>query len=188
PGAAFAQFDFRTRSHVVFRFLEQFKQSIHRLAIDLRRFEQRPAFVSDPIDAAMGVVAVGIANVVLHVSDKLVGPVEEINGTVRRNIDRSGTEIRIVRLDQVFDRLPFQAGAVLADLHPEDALETNDVAVEEISLKVIREMAAGDQAGAGAGTRGALPELLHLSVFRRVIKMTAESRSEEGFVAGRIGN
>src|SRR5439155_1320942 len=77
---------------------------------------------------------------------------------------------------------------VLADLHPEDALETNDVAVEEISLKVIREMAAGDQAGAGAGTRGALPELLHLSVFRRVIKMTAESRSEEGFVAGRIGN
>src|SRR2546430_10152439 len=52
------------------------------------------------------------------------------------------TLFRSVRFHQVFDRLAFQTRAVLADLHAEDALKTDDVAVQKISLPVVREMPA----------------------------------------------
>src|SRR5256886_3883333 len=98
------------------------------------------------------------------------------------------TLFRSVRFHQVFDRLAFQTRAVLADLHAEDALKTDDVAVQKISLPVVREMPAVNQARAGAGTRGAFPEFLHVRVLRRVFEVAAEGGSEIAVVAGRVGD
>ena len=101
----FAQFDLRARPHVVLRFLEQFEQLVQRLAVDPRRFEQWPALTGYPVDAPVRVVAVRVANVVLHVPDELVGPIEKIDRAVRGDVHRHRAEVRIVGFDQVFHRL-----------------------------------------------------------------------------------
>ena len=124
----------------------------------------------------------------LHVADKLVGPVEEINRAVRSHVHSHGAKVRVVRFHQVLERLAFQTRAVLADLHAEDALKANDVAVQKISLPVVRKVPAVNQARAGAGTRGAFPEFLHVRVLRRVFEVAAEGGSEVAVVAGRVGD
>ena len=124
----------------------------------------------------------------LHVPDQLIGPVQKIEGTVRRHIDRDRAEIRIIRFHQIFQRLAFQAGARFGHFHSKDALEANNVAVQKISLELIRKMPAGNHAGSRTGTRGALPEFLHFRVFGGVVQVAAEGRAEIVVVAGRIGD
>src|SRR5438046_8332414 len=186
--AVHAQFDFRAGARVVFRFPEPVEEILDGLAVDAGRLEQRPALVSDPVNAPVRVVAVRVANVVLHMSDELVGPVQEVDRACWRDVPPDRAEVRVVRFDEVLERLAFEAGALLAYSDAEDALEPNDIAVQKIALKIVGEMPAGNQAGAGAGPRGPLPKLVQLRVLRRVIEMAAEGRTEIAVVSGRIGN
>src|SRR5258706_14865850 len=74
----------------VFWLFQQIKQFVDRLSGNLDRLQQRPAFVSDAINAAVFTVTARIAQIVLHVSDDWVVPIEEIDGTVRTDFEIGG--------------------------------------------------------------------------------------------------
>jgi hypothetical protein len=82
----------------------------------------------------------------------------------------AGRKFGIGGRDQMFESLTLQAGTFVGDFDAEDALEADDVEVEVIALELLGEVAAGEDAGAGARTRGAFPELLHAGVLRRVVE------------------
>ena len=172
----------------VLRLLEKFQQGFDRLAVDLLRRQKRAAFVGDAIDAAEAHGAVGVTEMVLQVADDRVVPVGEVEGAVGSGGDRGGTEVRVAGGNQILEGLTLQAGAFLVDLHAEDPLEADDVQVEEISLELVGEVAAGDHARAGAWARRTVPELLHAGMLRRVVDASAEGRAEVGVVAGGIGH
>jgi hypothetical protein len=71
-GVVLVQLDLRQLAREVLRLLEQIEQRRDGLAVDLRRVHERPAFVRDPIQPAVIVVAIGVADVVLHVADDRV--------------------------------------------------------------------------------------------------------------------
>src|SRR5438128_15462 len=90
-----AKLDARPIADVVFRLLEQVEESLDRFAGNLDGLEQRPAGISDAVDAAMGLIPTRIAQVMLHVADDGVLPIEEIHGAVRADLDSVRTEIWI---------------------------------------------------------------------------------------------
>ena len=181
-----AQLHLRSRPHIVFRRLEQRQQSVHRFAKNLRRRQQRTTFVGNAVDAAVLLVAVGVADVMLQMADELLTPVEEIDRAVRGTTDGGGAEVRVVGFDQVFQRLPFQSAPFFRHLHPKNPLKADDVKVEEIPLPVLREMPAADHARAGTGPVGAGPKLRHGRVLLRVREIAAEGGGEEVLVARRV--
>ena len=72
--------------------------------------------------------------------------------------------------------------------HPVNPLETDDVAVEEIALEFLGEVAAREDPGAGTGARRPVPELIHRGVFLGVVDMPAERRCEIAIVARGVGD
>ena len=82
--------DWLPQNHLVWTILGAVK------VMDLSRFEERAAFVGHAINAAMSMIAIWIANVVLHVADDRIVPIEEIDRAIRRDIDCGGAEIRII--------------------------------------------------------------------------------------------
>src|SRR5215831_4688416 len=188
PEVVFGEFDFRPFTHLVFGCFEQIEQGRNRLPIDFRGLRQFPAFISHAVNPAMGVIAIWITEMMLHMADDRVLPVAEINRAVRPNIHRYRAEVRIARTDERFERLAPQAGAVLADFDAVDSLEPDDVGVEKISLELFREKAAGEDGRAGARTGRASPEFLHRFVFGWIIYVAAERRSEVTVVPRAIGD
>ena len=93
--SAAAQLGLDPVAHAVFRLLEQVEQPLDRLAGDLHRLEQRPALVGDPVDAAVGPVAAGVAEVVLHVADDRVLPLEEVDRPVGPHLDVGRPEVGV---------------------------------------------------------------------------------------------
>ncbi len=124
----------------------------------------------------------------LQVADQLLAPIEEVDRAVRRATDGGGAEVRVVGLDQVFERFSLETGTILRHLHAENPLKANHIAVEEIPLPVVGKMPAADHAGAGAGAAGASPELGHARVLLRIGEIATEGGGEEVLVAGGIGN
>src|SRR5438552_1458848 len=105
-GVASAKLDARPVADVVFRLLEQVEEPLDRLAGDLDGLEQRPAGIRDAVDAAMSLVPTWIAQVMLHVADDGILPVEEIHGAIRADLDSVRAEIRVGGIN---DRLQFSA-------------------------------------------------------------------------------
>ena len=58
--------------------LTDFPERFDRLAVNLRRFDQRTRFVGHSPDAAVAVVAMGFAQVVLQMADQGIVPVDDI--------------------------------------------------------------------------------------------------------------
>ena len=83
---------------VVLRLLEQVEQRGDRLAVDLGGLSSGRPSIRDAVDAAVLVVAVGVAQVVLHVADDRVVPVGEVDRAVRTDVDAGGAEVRIARM------------------------------------------------------------------------------------------
>src|SRR5262249_9594339 len=128
-------------------------------------------------------------DVVLHVADERLVPVQKIQRAVGSDADRRGTKVRVIRFDQMIGNgLALDPRAFLLNLHAVNALETNHVQVEEIPLKILREMAAGKDARAGTWTRGLLPELPHMGMFGGIIEIAAEGRTKIAVIAGGIGD
>ncbi len=71
---------------------EQFLDRVRRRSGGRR---ECAAVVGDPVHPAVDPVAAGIPQVVLHVADDRVLPVEEIDGPVRPNLDVGRPEIRV---------------------------------------------------------------------------------------------
>ena len=166
--------------------LQQFEQRRNGFAVNLGLLQQRTALVSDAIDAPVLVITVGIAQVMLHVSDDRIVPVGEIDRAVGPQLDVDRPEVGIGRGHDVLQRFPFDARAVFSDLDAINALETDDVQVEEIVLELFREMATAKHAGRRARTRGPVPELAHAGMLGRVIEAAAERCIEVIRVAGGV--
>src|SRR5439155_3002676 len=161
---------------VVFRLLEQVEEALDRLAGDLDRLEQRPAGIRDAVDAPMSLVPTWIAQMMLHVSDDGILPIEEIHGAVRADLDRVRAEIRVGGIN---DRLQFSAAvarALFADLVLENALEADHVGDEIVALEIVGKMSAAQNGGARRGARPLVKDRLHFRVLARVIDMSRESR------------
>ena len=70
--------------------LQVLQQFGNARAGDLRGFHQRTRRIRDAVDAAVFVVAVRVTRVVLHVADQRVVPVNEVERTVRRELQVKG--------------------------------------------------------------------------------------------------
>src|ERR1041384_191823 len=156
---------------------------LDRLTGNGSRLQQGPRGIGHSINSPVQMIAARIAQVMLPVADNRFLPIQKINRAVGRNVHARGTKIRIVRLhERRLQGFARKTGILLLDLDPVNALETDDIDVEKISLKFIGKMAAGQNARARTGTRGTLPELFHARVFAGKIDVTAESVAEIGVV------
>ena len=121
--------------------------------------QQRPALVGDAVDAAVRAVAAGVAEVVLHVADDRVLPVEEVDGAVRPDLEVRRAEVRIGGGDDRLHLGAGEAGTLVLDLVLEDALEADHVGHQQVALVRLGEVPAGEDLDAGAGPGPLLVDL-----------------------------
>ena len=112
--------------------------------VDRHRLDKRAAGVGDAVDAAMHVVAQGIAGIVLHVANEDVVPVDHVQGAIGSELKIHRAEVAIAALQQVLPESGLPAGAVVHDLVLLDAEESDGIAQDDISLHFVREVAGGD--------------------------------------------
>ncbi len=160
---AAAQFNPRAVAHAVDGMLQVLQQRLDRLAVDLDRLLQRPALHREAKDSAVLVVAVGIANVVLHVTDDGVVPVRNIQRAVFANDGVRGTKVAIFAIEQLkpgrspdFAELSLLAVAFAIQVVLLDAQETDRVADQEIVAACLRESGSDDRIAFAATGRNSL--------------------------------
>ncbi len=113
----------------------------------------------------MHTVAVGIAEVVLHVADDRVLPIGEPESAVGTHFEIGRPEVGIAGGDHWFDFGAGKAGAVVVELVLQDSLKADDVANEEISLEFIWEVPAGENLDTGTGAGSLLVDLGGVACF-----------------------
>ena len=148
---ALAQLDLGQFASLVLGLLEQVQESGDGLALDLGGLHERTPLVGNAIDAPVLVAAVRVTQMVLHVTDDRLMPIGEVNRAIRARANANRAEVRIGGRNQILQRFTLQARAILGDLDPEHALEGNHVQVQEVALKLLGEVAAGQDTGARAG-------------------------------------
>ena len=82
----------------------------------------------------MDVIAAGIAEMMLHVADDRVLPLQEINRAVGANFDVGWPEIGIIGLDERLDFGANETGICVRDFVLQDTEKTDDVWDEQIAL------------------------------------------------------
>src|SRR5262249_19613359 len=122
-----SQFDAGPVAHAVFRLLQHVEQLVERLAGNGNRLIQRPAFVGYAINAAMLAVAARVAQVVLHVADDRVLPIEEVKRSIWADFQIAGAEVRVSRANNRLLLDAPEAGAVVFELVAQNALKANHV-------------------------------------------------------------
>ena len=85
-GVSSAEFDPGAIAHPVLGAFEEFEQFSERLIRDEIWPHRGPALDGDPVDPSMVAIPAGISQVMLHVADDGVVPVEEIEGPVRADL------------------------------------------------------------------------------------------------------
>ena len=171
---AAAQFDFGPVSYAVVLAFQQFQQTCHRLAGDLRQLGRLPAFVAQSVDAAVFAVAVRVAQVVLHVADDRVLPVGNVQGSVRPHLGIYRAEVRISAQQHRLEFAAPECCSVVFDLVPEHALHTDAVRHGQRATVVFREVAAAEELHPTAGARALLVHLRGAAMFHRVRQVAAE--------------
>ena len=131
-------------------------------------------------------VAAGVAEVVLHVADERILPVEKVNGAVRPDFDIGRAEIRIGRGEDRFHFGRGQARARVLRLVLQNALESNDIGHEQVALILFGESATAEDFHARTGPRALLVDLRRMRVLVRIIEMSGEKRSVVGVGPGAV--
>ena len=90
----------------------------------------------------MGVVAIGVAERVLHVADQGVEPVDDVECSIGTELEGDRAEIGVGRLQKRLDRRAREARTVVLDPIPQDALKADVVIEEIVTLRVIGKVAA----------------------------------------------
>ena len=90
----------------------------------------------------MEVVAAGVAEVVLHVPDDWILPVQNVQGTVAADFHVAGAEIAIGRVQDGFDFLREEASTLLFKLVLSHSLEPDHVSDQQIAAIGFREVLA----------------------------------------------
>src|SRR5688572_33221941 len=83
-----AQFNLGEFARAVLGLFQQIQQGRNWLAMNLFRFEQWPAGIGNPVNAAVLLITIWIAQMMLHVPDKRLVPITKIKRPVRTNTDR----------------------------------------------------------------------------------------------------
>src|SRR5262245_56757215 len=99
-------------------------------------------------DATSHVIAVRIANRVLHVADERVVPVGQIQRPVGTKLNIDGPKARIARREQRIDRIGGKARTFVLYLVLQHALKSDAVVEQIVALGLRREVAAADQLAA----------------------------------------
>ena len=112
--------------------------------------QERLVFIHEPVDAAVDVVAIGIALAVLHVTDERVGPVAKPQRAVGADLRIDGAKVLVGALDEVEGGLritrivphplPLEAAAVVGECPARDAVHVDHASVDELVLHLVREL------------------------------------------------
>ena len=107
-------------------------------------FNQGAGGVGHAIDTAMLVVAIGIAGVVLHVTDDYVLPVRYVKGSIVSDLDIGGSEVSVLGGDEkVVDRGTLAVSVtIVGKCVLLDSEESDRVANQEVSIVGLGEVGA----------------------------------------------
>lgn len=108
--------------------------------------------MGDPINAAVSVIAQGIAGGVLHVADELVVPVHDVKRSVGGKLQVHRPKVGIAGDKQVLPMAAAIAGSVIFESVLFGAEKADAVVQNVVALHFVREMAAGDKFQAGGWT------------------------------------
>ena len=104
-------------------------------------FGQRSPLVGHTVNTAVGLVAVWVADVVLHVADNHILPVGNIESAVATNLEVGRSQVAIVRDKQVVrlgaPDIPF---VIVSKSVLLDSEETDSITNQEVTVVFFREM------------------------------------------------
>ena len=152
-----------TRS--IFVDLEQVEQRGYRRADDFFRLHKIAALVGNPPDATVRVVAGRIAQRMLHVSDKRIVPVADIERPVETELQIDRTEVGIRRGDEWFDFRRRETGTLVSHLVLQYSLKTDAVVQQVVSLRLVGKMTVRDDHRSTTGTDTSRKDRFHAPVF-----------------------
>ena len=154
--------------------LQQVELLPDRGAVDHRGIEQGPALRGDAPHAAAGDVAAGIPQRVLHVPDERVEPVDDVERAVGPELHADRAEVRVRGLEQWLDLQADEARALFHRAVLLDALEADDVVVEEVALRGLGEVAAADELAAARRAHAGERPLAHRPLLARIVDVAGE--------------
>ena len=182
------QLDARPVAHAVGRVGEKRDELVHRPPGDRRRLDLGAALPVDAVHAPVLDVAAGVAQVVLHVPDQRVVPVEEIDRTVGPDLDVDRAEVGIRAEDDRLELLGAETRAVVEHAVLEDALKTDHVGHQVVALVLLGEVRAREDLGPAAGPRALLEEREVARVAGGKVEVAAEGQRVVVHVAGAVGH
>ena len=182
-----AQLDLGAIADAVLRLLQEVQQLWNRCAGDRRGLEKGPARIRDAIDAAVQVIARGVAEVVLHVPDDRVVPVGEVEGSVGTDLGIHRPEVLVGRAQNRLDLGDLQAGAIFTDLVVQQPSEPDRVERDEIALHRLGKVPAREQLRAADRPRPDVARLRRLlGLHRGEVLLGRERWPVVRLTAGRI--
>ena len=158
--------------------LQDIEQRGHGSAGDLRRHDERAIFGPHPPDPAVGMVAIGVAERMLHVADERVVPVHEVEAAVGAELQIDRPEAPVVGLEQGIDRVGREARALLPHPVLQHALEADAVVQQIVALGLVGKLAAAHQLAAGRRPPLLLEERLQAAMLLRIVDVAGEGGAE----------
>ena len=174
---ASGQFDPRAITGAVIVALQNVEQLLNWLPRDRRGLHQRTPFGRDAVDAAIGSLATGVSQVVLHVADDWILPINKVERAIRRGLHVHGAKIWIGREE---DRFGFfgrtEARILILHLVIEDALEADHVLDEQVPLKLFGEVRPRQVFDRGTRAGSLLVDARRAAVLVREFEIAGEER------------
>ena len=153
----FAQLHARTLSNSIHRVLEQIEQLADRLSVHVHMSGQRAALTGHTVNASVLLVAVWVADVVLHVADDDVLPVGNIESSVVTDLKVGRAHVAIAGDKQVIRLSPPNIALVIVLervlLDPE---ESDSVQNKKVPIVFLGEMITGENPTGADRTDGFL--------------------------------
>lgn len=146
-GVAFAEFLARLMAVPGFGAGELGDECGEGLADEWGLFDQGAAGLGDAPDAAVAVVATGVAKVVVGVVDDGVIPIGDVDGAVGPHLDIDGAEVWVLGLDEGLEDVGAEAGSVFDELVAHDGA-VFEAAGEKLVAEVVADVAAAREVAA----------------------------------------
>ena len=170
-GVAAAEFDVGALANAIDGMFEIFEERGNGESGDGYGFLEGAIFVDEAIDASVGVVAVGVTDIVLHVTDDEVLPIGDVEGAIGTEDGVGGAEIFVIAFEEIVgwgapdlakaEGFVAIGEAFAVELVVFDAEVADGIEDEEILLELFGEVFAGDDGVCGDWADLHFQELLH---------------------------